>query len=34
MVEYTSANVDTVESDQFLIPVWLGDLEVFDVAQP
>lgn len=32
MVEYTLANVDTVEYDQFLIPVWLGDLEVFDVA--
>lgn len=34
MVEYILQNVDTVESNQFLIPVWLGDLEVFDVAKP
>lgn len=34
MVECTLAIVDTVETNQFLIPVWLGDLEVFDVAQP
>lgn len=34
MVEYILQNVDTVESNQFLIPVWLGDLEVFDLAKP
>lgn len=34
MVEYILQNVDTVESNQFLICVWLGDLEVFDVAKP
>lgn len=34
MVEYTLQNVDTVLSNQFLISVWLRNLEVFDVAKP